>query len=147
MPKVHQLSRQDARRLAIKAQLLERDRPDGLLTVARRLTLLQLDPVSAVAPSANLVAWSRLGSAYSLADLRKAVDERQLIELMALLRPAEDLALYRARMAAWPGTGELKGWQIQFRDWVLANDRCRRDILARLRAERPAAIPRAARHV
>ena len=50
MPKVHQLSRQEARRLAIKAQLLERDRPDGLLTVARRLTLLQLDPVSAVAP-------------------------------------------------------------------------------------------------
>ena len=137
MPKVHQLSRQDARRLAIRAQLLERDRPDGLLAVARRLTLLQLDPVSAVAPSADLVAWSRLGSAYSLADLRKAVDERQLIELMALLRPAEDLALYRARMAAWPGTGELKGWQIQFRDWVLANDRCRRDILGRLRADGP----------
>ena len=137
MPKVHQLSRQDARRLAIKAQLLERDRPDGLLTVARRLTLLQLDPVSAVAPSADLVAWSRLGSAYSLEDLRKAVDERQLIELMALLRPAEDLALYRGRMAVWPGTGELKGWQVQIRDWVLANDRCRRDILARLRADGP----------
>ncbi|MFZ0078916.1 MAG: crosslink repair DNA glycosylase YcaQ family protein [Trebonia sp.] len=137
MPKVHQLSRQEARRLAIKAQLLERDRPDGLLTAARRLTLLQLDPVSAVAPSADLVVWSRLGSAYSLAGLRKAVDERQLIELMALLRPAEDLALYRARMAAWPGTGELKGWQIHFRDWVQANDRCRRDILGRLRAEGP----------
>ena len=137
MPKVHQLSRQDARRLAIKAQLLERDRPDGLLTVARRLTLLQLDPVSAVAPSADLVAWSRLGSAYSLADLRKAVDERQLIELMALLRPAEDLALYRGRMAVWPGAGELKGWQVQIRDWVLANDRCRCDILVRLRADGP----------
>ena len=137
MPKVHQLSRQDARRLAIKAQLLERDRPDSLLTVARRLTLLQLDPVSAVAPSADLVAWSRLGSAYSLEDLRKAVGERQLIELMALLRPAEDLALYRGRMAVWPGTGELKGWQVQIRDWVLANDRCRCDILARLRAGGP----------
>jgi len=137
MPKVHQLSRQDARRLAIKAQLLERDRPDSLLTVARRLTLLQLDPVSAVAPSADLVAWSRLGSAYSLEDLRKAVDERQLIELIALLRPAEDLALYRARMAVWPGTGELKSWQVQIRDWVLANDRCRRDILERLRAGGP----------
>jgi uncharacterized protein len=137
MPTVHQLSRQDARRLAIKAQLLERDRPDRLLTVARRLTLLQLDPVSAVAPSADLVAWSRLGSAYSLADLRKAVDERQLIELIALLRPAEDLALYRARMAVWPGTGELKPWQVQVRDWTAANDRCRRDILARLRADGP----------
>jgi uncharacterized protein len=137
MPKVHQLSRQDARRLAIKAQLLERDRPDGLLTVARRLTLLQLDPVSAVAPSADLVAWSRLGPAYSLADLRKAVDERQLIELFALLRPAEDIALYRARMAQWPGTGEMKDWLQHSSDWVRANDRCRRDILERLRAGGP----------
>jgi len=133
MPTVHQLSRQDARRLAIKAQLLERDRPDGLLTVARRLTLLQLDPVSAVAPSADLVAWSRLGPAYSPADLRKAVGERQLIELFALLRPAEDIALYRARMAQWPGTGEMKDWLQHSSDWVRANDRCRRDILERLR--------------
>src|ERR1700751_2065294 len=111
MRKVHGLSRQDARRLAIKAQLLERDRPDSLLTVARRVTLLQLDPVSAVAPSADLVAWSRLGSAYSLEDLRKAVDERQLIELMALLRPAEDLALYRGRVAVWAGTRGREDWQ------------------------------------
>src|ERR1700758_5416686 len=111
MPKVHQLSRQDARRLAINAQLLERDRPDSLLTVARRLTLLQLDPVSAVAPSADLVAWSRVGASYSPADLRKALDDRRLIELKALLRPAEDIALYRDEMAAWPGAGELKEWQ------------------------------------
>ncbi len=137
MPKVHQLTRQDARRVAIKAQLLERDRPDSLVAAARRLTFLQLDPVSAVAPSADLVAWSRLGPAYSPANLRKAVEERELIELMALLRPAEDLALYRARMAVWPGTGELKDWQVHVRDWVLANDRCRRDILGRLRAEGP----------
>jgi uncharacterized protein YcaQ len=137
MPKVHQLTREDARRVAIKAQLLERDRPDSLLTVARRLTLLQLDPVSAVAPSADLVAWSRLGPAYSPADLRKAVDEHELIELLALLRPAEDIALYRARMAQWPGTGELKDWMQHTSDWVRANDRCRRDILGRLRAEGP----------
>jgi uncharacterized protein len=137
MPKVHQLSRQDARRVAVKAQLLDRDRPVDLLTVARRLTLLQLDPVSAVAPSADLVAWSRLGPAYSPADLRKAVDEHQLIELLALLRPAEDIALYRARMEQWPGSGEIKDWMQHSRDWVLANDRCRRDILARLREAGP----------
>jgi len=137
MPEVHRLSRQDARRVAVRAQLLDRDKPADLLTVARRLTLLQLDPVSAVAPSADLVAWSRLGAWYSPADLRKALDDRRLIELKALLRPAEDIALYRAEMAAWPGAGELKEWQEFIRDWVLANDRCRRDILARLRAEGP----------
>ncbi len=138
MATVHHLSRQDARRVAIRAQLLHRARPDGLLPMVRQLTFLQLDPVSAVAPSADLVAWSRLGSSsYSPADLRAALDDRRLIELRAFLRPAEDIALYRADMTAWPGAGELRDWQVYLRDWVAANDRCRREILARLRAEGP----------
>jgi uncharacterized protein YcaQ len=136
-PKVHRLSRQDARRVAVRAQLLRRERPSGLVPMARQLTLLQLDPVAAVAPSADLVAWSRLGSSYSPADLRAALDDRALIELRAILRPAEDLALFRAAMAAWPGGGPLKDWQVYIRDWVAANDRCRRHILDRLRAEGP----------
>ncbi|MFB9238251.1 DNA glycosylase AlkZ-like family protein [Plantactinospora siamensis] len=137
MAKPHQLSRQDARRVAVRAQLLQRDRPTDLLSVARRLTLFQLDPISAVAPSAHLVAWSRLGPAYSPDDLDAAVADRRLIELQALLRPAEDLALYRAEMAAWPGAGPLRDWQVSIRDWVADNDACRRDILARLRAAGP----------
>ena len=138
MVKVHHLSRQDARRVAVRAQLLQQDRPADLLSMVRQLTLLQLDPVNAVAPSADLVAWSRLGSSsYLPGDLSAALDDRQLIELRAMVRPAEDLALYRAEMAAWPGSGELKDWQESHRDWVLANDRCRRAILERLRAAGP----------
>lgn len=137
MATVRKLSRQDARRVAIRAQLLGAERPADLLTMVRQLTLLQLDPVSAIAPSADLVAWSRLGSSYSPADLRAAVADQRLIELLAMLRPAEDLALYRAEMAAWPGGGELKDWQVFIRGWVLANDRCRREILSRLRSAGP----------
>jgi len=137
MAQTHRLSRQDARRVAVRAQLLTADRPTDLLTVVSRLTMLQLDPVSAIAPSADLVAWTRLGSSYQPKLLQTALADRHLIELRAYLRPAADLALYRADMAAWPGTGELKDWQVQFRDWVAANDRCRRDILGRLRAEGP----------
>jgi uncharacterized protein len=137
MAKVHQLSRQDARRAAVRAQLLQRERPADLLSTVRGLTTLQLDPISAVAPSADLVAWSRLGSSYSPKDLQAALDDRRLVELNAFIRPAEDLALYRAAMAQWPGTGELKGWQRYRRDWVEANDRCRRDILTRLRDAGP----------
>jgi uncharacterized protein YcaQ len=133
MATIHKLSRQDARRVAIRAQLLLRERPADLLSTVRQLTLLQLDPVSAIAPSADLVSWSRLGSSYIPADLRAALAGHQLIELHAILRPAEDLTLFRASMAAWPGPGELKDWQKFNRDWVLANDRCRRDILGRLR--------------
>jgi uncharacterized protein len=137
MATVHHLSRRDARRVAIRAQLLQRERPTDLVATVRQLTLLQLDPVSAVAPAADLVAWTRLGSSYKPADLRAALEARQLIELRAILRPAEDLALYRGEMAQWPGTGELPDWRVSLRDWVAANDRCRREILDRLGRDGP----------
>jgi uncharacterized protein YcaQ len=136
---VHQLSRTDARRIAVRAQLLDGKRPTDLLGAVRRLTLLQLDPVSAIAPSADLVAWSRLGSSYAPADLDAALETRALVELLALIRPAEDLALYRADMARWDqgGRKELTGWRLAYREWVRANDASRQDILARLEASGP----------
>src|SRR3984957_3458537 len=137
MAQVHRLTRPDARRIAVRAQLLTGQRPRDLLTVVRQLTMLQLDPVSAIAPSADLVAWSRLGSAYEPKHLQGAVADRDLIELMAFLRPAEDLALYRAEMARWAGNGEASEWKAFRREWVAANDRCRLDILDRLREEGP----------
>jgi uncharacterized protein len=137
MAQVHRLTRPDARRIAVRAQLLTGQRPPDLLTVVRQLTMLQLDPVSAIAPSADLVAWSRLGSAYEPKHLQGAVADRDLIELLAFLRPAEDLALYRGEMAGWAGNGEASEWQAFRRDWVAANDRCRLDILDRLRQEGP----------
>ena len=137
MAQVHRLTRPDARRIAVRAQLLTGQRPPDLLTVVRQLTMLQLDPVSAVAPSADLVAWSRLGSAYEPKHLQGAVADRDLIELLAFLRPAEDLALYRSEMAEWAGNGEASEWRVFRREWVAANDRCRLDILDRLRANGP----------
>ncbi|MGO8896504.1 MAG: DNA glycosylase AlkZ-like family protein, partial [Streptosporangiaceae bacterium] len=110
---VHELSRLDARRIAVHAQLLDRLRRAGLLDVVHQLTLLQIDPVAAIAPNADLVAWSRLGSSYSPAELGTALADRTLLELRAMIRPGEDLALYRADMAAWDGAGrgELPGWR------------------------------------
>jgi uncharacterized protein YcaQ len=49
---VHRLSRADARRVAVRAQLLDERRPRGLLDVVRHLTFLQLEPTAAIAPSA-----------------------------------------------------------------------------------------------
>ena len=135
---VHELSRADARRIAVRAQLLDASRQTELLAVARHLTLLQLDPTAAIAPNADLVAWSRLGSAYSTADLSAAREQRELIELNAILRPAEDFALYRAQMAAWPHPqpGE-PAWREGLRRWVRDNGACRRDILDRLASSGP----------
>ena len=72
---VHRLTKAQARRIAVRAQLLDAPRPTDLLTVVRRLTLLQIDPTAAVAPSADLVAWSRLGSAYQPAELKRALEQ------------------------------------------------------------------------
>ena len=137
MAAVHELSRADARRIALQAQLLTKERPAGVLDTVRSLSLLQIDLTPAVAPSADLVLWSRLGSTYSPQELRDAVDEQRVIELRGTLRPVEDLVLYRAEMAEWPGTGELRDWQAYQRDWVRTNNACRLDILDLLRAEGP----------
>ena len=136
---VHQLSRTDARRIAVRAQLLDSSRPAHLVEAVRRLTLLQIDPVAAIAPSADLVAWSRLGSAYSPGVLEGALENRTFLELRAMVRPSEDLALYRADMAGWESAERASppGWRASNREWVRANDACRRDILERLAAAGP----------
>jgi len=134
---VHQLSRRDARRLAVRAQLLGRERPAGLMEMVRGLTLVQLDQTAAVAPNADLVAWSRLGSSYSPAELAEALATLELLELRGFARPSESLALFRAEMEAWPGTGPLLEWQEDRRGWVKANEGCRLDILERLRQDGP----------
>jgi len=72
---VHRLTKTQARRIAVRAQLLDAPRPTELLAVVQQLTLLQLDPTAVVAPSADLVAWSRLGSVYQPAQLQQALEK------------------------------------------------------------------------
>lgn len=134
---VHQLSRTDARRIAVRAQLLDSSRPASLAETARQLTLLQYDLTAAVAPSADLVVWSRLGSSCRRNAVADAVAEQSLIDLHGLLRPAEDLVLYRAEMAEWPGVDEVPAWLDGQAAWVAANDGFRRDLLDELRRDGP----------
>ncbi|MGA8258096.1 MAG: crosslink repair DNA glycosylase YcaQ family protein [Nocardioides sp.] len=133
----HELSRADARRIALHAQLLTAPRPDDVFETVRQLAVVQIDPTNAIAPSADLVLWSRIGSAYDPADLREECDTLALVEHLSYLRPAEDMVLYRAEMEVWPGVGQLKEWHEQLRDWVADNNACRMDILERLRADGP----------
>ncbi len=111
--------------------MLDAPRPTDLLTVVRQLTILQIDPTAAIAPSADLVAWSRLGSAYLPALLQQALEaDRELFEHNAIIRPMEDLGLHLAEMATFPSYEKQ-------RDWLRANDRFRRDVIDRLRASGP----------
>ncbi len=129
--RVHQLDRAQARRIAIRAQLLDEPRPVNLVETIRHLTMLQIDPIAAVAPSADLVAWSRLGSAYRPEDLRKGLDvDRTLWEHRAVIRPMDDLGICIAKMRREAAHPEIQ-------QWVLANERFAKDLIERLRADGP----------
>jgi uncharacterized protein YcaQ len=128
---VLRLSRAEARRIAVRAQLLNANRPADLLELVNHLTFLQIDPTAAIAPAADLVAWSRLGSAYQPAQLRQGLEQdRTLFERDALVRPMSDLGLYLAEAADWPP------WK-RSRAWLRDNDPFRRDILDRLSGSGP----------
>src|SRR5881409_3258318 len=87
----------EARRIAVRAQLLDGSATNVLDTV-RRLGYLQVDPISSVAPPQYLVLWSRLWP-YDRAELDRLLwEERKLFEWRAFIWPAEDLPLLRARM-------------------------------------------------
>ena len=126
-----ELTREQARRIAVRAQLLDAPRPTDLLAVVQQLTMLQIDPTAAIAPSADLVAWSRLGSAYRPDDLKHAVEQdRTLFELDAMVRPMSDVGLHLAGASAFPSYERS-------RVWLRDNDRFRRDILKVLKGSGP----------
>ena len=91
------VSPEEARRIAVRAQLLDGSATSVLDTV-RRLGFLQIDPISTVAPPQQLVLWSRLGP-YDVAELDRLLwEEKKLFEWNAYIWPIEDLPLVRARM-------------------------------------------------
>jgi uncharacterized protein YcaQ len=137
------LSRAEARRIAVRAQLLDAQRPRDLLEVVDRLTFLQLDPTAVIAPAADLVAWSRLGSAYDSAQLVTGLErDRTLFEHKAqptlaeapvvMIRPMADLPLFLAEMPDMPPPRFGNA-----RAFIKANDAFRRQILDRLREAGP----------
>jgi len=134
---VHQLSRTRARQIAIQAQLLDRERQTDLVDVVGHLFHLQNDPTAVVAPSAEIVLWSRLGDGYRSSELATCLEDRTFVELRGMIRPAEDLALYTAEMAGWPETAGAPEWHMARAEWLDANDEFRRYLLYRLEDEGP----------
>ena len=91
------MSLAEARRIAVRSQLLDGAAANVLDTV-RRLGFLQIDPISSVAPPQYLVLWSRLGP-YARAELDRLLwEEQKLVEWRAFIYPIEDLPLLLAWM-------------------------------------------------
>jgi len=94
---VRLVSQEEARQIAVRAQLLDGS-ATSILDTVRRLGFLQIDPISTVAPPQQLVLWSRLGP-YDVAELDRLLwEERKLFEWNAYIWPIEELPLVRARM-------------------------------------------------
>jgi len=94
------VSHEEARRIAIRAQLLDGSATSVLDTV-RRLGSLQIDPIATVAPAQHLVLWSRLGD-YDTGELDRLLwQERSLFEFNAYVYPIESLPLVQAQMRRW----------------------------------------------
>lgn len=123
---VHRLSLEVARRIAVRAQLLDAERPRDVVDMVERLSLLQIDPTSAVAPNADLVAWSRLGQSYDPKQLTRALEvDRSLTELIAMIRATSQLQVHLGY--------DERGLYPRTRRWLETNDSLRRDILACLK--------------
>jgi uncharacterized protein YcaQ len=122
-----------ARRIAVRAQLLDGS-ADGVLATVRRLGFLQIDPISTVAPPQRLVLWSRLGS-YDPAELDRLLwQERRLFEWGAFIWPIEDFPLIRARMRRRRGKQKFEQRGTEF---LRRNARFKRHLLRDLEERGP----------
>lgn len=127
----HALSRADARRLAVRAQLLDADRPGDVVEVAEQLCHIKIDPTATIAPAEQSIAWSRIGWSYEPGQLRKAVEnDRLLFEHAGHFHAGSLMPALYARMRAEPPRAAVA-------QWLEANAVFRADVLARLRAEGP----------
>jgi uncharacterized protein len=129
------VTREQARRIAVRAQLLDGS-ARGVLDTVRRLGFLQMDPIATVATPQQLVLWSRLGP-FDRAELDRLLwVERKLVEWNAFIYPIESLPLIRARMRGYRRATayERDRWR---REFLKQNARFRRYVLRELEQRGP----------
>ena len=111
--KLNDVSLAEARRIAVRSQLLDGS-AKGVLETVRRLGFLQMDPIATVAQPQHLVLWSRLGQ-YDRAELDRLLwKDKKLFEFDAFIWPIEDLPLLQARMRAPWGHLKRDQWAKEF---------------------------------
>jgi uncharacterized protein YcaQ len=127
------VSVEDARRIAVRAQLLDGS-AHSLLDTVRQLGYLQVDPIATVATPQELVLWSRLGP-YDLAELDRLLwQERKLFEWRAFIWPIETLPLIRARMRR---RRDKYAWERRSAEFLKENAAFRRYVLRELERRGP----------
>jgi uncharacterized protein YcaQ len=120
-----ELTRADARAIAVRAALLGDERPDGLLDMIRRLAALRIEQTAVVAEAQDHISWSRLGDGYVPGLLVQAVADGRLFEYDWMLRPMEDLPMFLPEMRAPSPYGQV-------REWLEINAPFRKRLLAKI---------------
>ena len=128
---MHQLTREQARRIAVGAQLLDAARPGDVVGVAEQLGAIKIDPTATIATAEHSMVWSRIGSTYDAAQLSNAVErDRLLFEFDGAFRPVSLLPLMLPAMRRWPQRPRA-------REWLEGNATFRAEVLERITAEGP----------
>ncbi len=148
MPKTIATTLENARRLAVTKQRLAGNLPSkpdagAILSVARDLGCIQLDPISAVAPSHLIVLWSRLGN-FEKSDLEGLLwRDKKLFEYWAHQQSIvlmEDYPLYYTMMRSYPDTFVKPwgpAWSQRVKRWMDANLDLRKYVLRELKQKGP----------
>ena len=106
----HELTRDQARRIAVRAQLLDAARPGDVVEVAEQLGYVKIDPTATIAPCEHTVLWSRIGWSYEAGQLQKAVEiDRLLFEFDGAFRPMSLLPLMLPAMRTVAAAREQPG--------------------------------------
>ncbi|MFJ1546102.1 hypothetical protein [Streptomyces sp. NPDC088246] len=128
------ISQVDVRRLVLSRQHLAGPRlpadATSLRTAFRALGYVQLDPVDVVAPSHELVLWSRLGPRAGSLFSGLWWQDRRLFEYWAhavAVVLTEDYPIHRVSMDTYPPPNVS-----YTATWMAANDRLRKHVLHRL---------------
>jgi len=127
---MHKLTRDEARRIAVRAQLLDAQRPGDVVEVAEQLGSIKIDPTATIAPAEHIIPWSRIGWSYEPGQLTKALDERLLYEFDGQFYSASMLPM----MVSWMHGRPRRDKTIAYLE---GNAAFRREVLARLRADGP----------
>ncbi|MHA2428858.1 MAG: winged helix-turn-helix domain-containing protein [Candidatus Hermodarchaeia archaeon] len=131
------ISLTDARRLVISTQHLAGPRVSankkGILQIIRDIGCVQIDPINIVAPSHQIVLWSRLGQ-YNLADFEQLMwEEHQLLEdwgHCTSIVPTTDYPIFKTLKREWNPPQK-------YQQWLTNNQKLRRYILSEIRQHGP----------
>ena len=131
------------RKLAVERQqlgALKRERIDEerILALFRDLGCVQIDPISVVAPTQELVLWSRLGNFDRKLFDKVLWEDRSLFTYWAHAASfvmTEDYPIHALGMKSWRSQDAV--WAKRVREWMDANKSLRKSILAQIRSKGP----------